>query len=142
GPVAGDSMSAAVPSSLRGWRPSWWWVVGLLVCALVITTLYALGSGRFDLLLPDVLRLLVGGTLAGDAADGALAETVLWQIRGPRILASLTVGAVLAASGVALQSVFRNPLAAPDLLGVSAGAALGAVAGIFFGWTVFAIQGA
>jgi iron complex transport system permease protein len=54
----------------------------------------------------------------------------------------MTVGAALAASGVALQSVFRNPLAAPDLLGVSAGAALGAVAGIFLGWSVVAIQGA
>src|SRR5690606_16002810 len=139
GPAAGDTMSAAVLSSLRGWRPSWWWVVALLVCALVVTTLYALGSGRFELPLAEVLRLVARGVLPGDA-DGALAETVLWQIRGPRILASLTVGAALAASGVALQSVFRNPLAAPDLLGVSAGAALGAVAGIFLGWTVFAIQ--
>lgn len=135
-------MSAALPSSLRGWRPPWWWVVVLLVAALVATTLYALGSGRFDLPLREVLRILFGGALPGDGAGGALAETVLWQIRGPRILASLTVGAALAASGVALQSVFRNPLAAPDLLGVSAGAALGAVAGIFLGWTVFAIQGA
>src|SRR5690606_7853131 len=72
----------------------------------------------------------------------AMAETVLWQIRGPRVLAAVLVGAVLAASGVALQSVFRNPLAAPDLLGVSAGSAVGAVLGIFLGWTVLAIQAA
>src|SRR5690606_12919650 len=67
---------------------------------------------------------------------------VLWQIRGPRVLAALAVGAVLAASGAALQSVFRNPLAAPDLLGVSAGSAVGAVLGIFLGWAIWAIQAA
>lgn len=135
-------MSIAVPSSPREGRPSWWWVPILLAAALVGATLYALGSGRFELPLRDVLHILLGSAPSGDAASGAMAETVLWQIRGPRVLASVTVGAALAASGVALQSVFRNPLAAPDLLGVSAGAALGAVAGIFLGWTVFAIQGA
>jgi len=135
-------VSIAVPSSARAWRASWWWVALLLAFALVVTMLYALGSGRFELPLSDVLRILAGQALPADGAGRAMAETVLWQIRGPRILASITVGAALAASGVALQSVFRNPLAAPDLLGVSAGAALGAVAGIFLGWTVFAIQGA
>lgn len=135
-------MSVAVPSSPHGWRPPWWWVAVLLAAALFGATLYALGSGRFELPLRDVLHILFGSALPGDAANGAMAETVLWQIRGPRVLASVTVGAALAASGVALQSVFRNPLAAPDLLGVSAGAALGAVAGIFLGWSLFAIQGA
>lgn len=128
-------------SSLRaGRRPGWWLVVASLGLALVVSTLYALGSGRFDLPLRAVLRILAG--LDGGTADAApaMAQTVLWQIRGPRVLAAIVVGAALAASGVALQSVFRNPLAAPDLLGVSAGAALGAVVGIFLGWTVFTIQ--
>ncbi len=117
-------------------------VVALLALALALFALilYALGRGRFDLPLGDVLRMLAGlGAPPGDA-DTPLSETVLWQIRGPRILAATIVGAALAASGTALQSVFRNPLAAPDLLGVSAGAALGAVVGIFLGWTVLAIQ--
>jgi len=114
---------------------AWPWVAGLLGLALLASTLYALGSGRFHLPLGEVLRMLVSSQDVPSTA-----ETVLWQIRGPRVLASIVVGAALAASGVALQSVFRNPLAAPDLLGVSAGAALGAVLGIFLGWSVFAIQ--
>ncbi len=135
-------IATASASQRRGRRPGWVWVLVLLSAALATTMLYALGSGRFELPLVDVLRMLVGRSPTGDAAAVPLAETVLWQVRGPRVLASITVGAALAASGVALQSVFRNPLAAPDLLGVSAGAALGAVAGIFLGWTVVAIQGA
>jgi len=135
-------IATASASQRRGRRPGWVWVLVLLSAARATTMLYALGSGRFELPLVDVLRMLVGRSPTGDAAAVPLAETVLWQVRGPRVLASITVGAALAASGVALQSVFRNPLAAPDLLGVSAGAALGAVAGIFLGWTVVAIQGA
>ncbi len=98
--------------------------------------------GRFPLAPGQVVDLLLGREGAGDAAALETARTVLWQIRGPRVLASAIVGAALAASGVALQSVFRNPLAAPDLLGVSAGAALGAVLGIFLGWAVAGIQAA
>lgn len=130
-----DPVSGANLPSREANRLAWPWVAGLLGLALLASTLYALGSGRFHLPLGEVLRLLAGSQDAPSTA-----ETVLWQIRGPRVLASIVVGAALAASGVALQSVFRNPLAAPDLLGVSAGAALGAVLGIFLGWSVFAIQ--
>ena len=71
----------------------------------------------------DVLRALGGG---GDD----LARTVVWSIRLPRTLVGMAVGAGLAASGVAMQAFFRNPLASPGLLGVSAGGALGAVAAL------------
>jgi iron complex transport system permease protein len=56
------------------------------------------------------------------------------------VLAALFIGGALAAAGAAYQSLFRNPLVAPDLLGVSAGAAVGAVLGIFFGQTALVIQ--
>mgnify|MGYP001161978631 FL=1 len=128
-------MRRAFGSSRDGQALAWPWVVGALALALAASALYALGSGRFHLPLGDVLWMLSGAQEVPSTA-----ETVLWQIRGPRVLAAIVVGAALAASGVALQSVFRNPLAAPDLLGVSAGAALGAVLGIFLGWSVFAIQ--
>jgi iron complex transport system permease protein len=71
----------------------------------------------------QVLRALAGG---GDD----LARTVVWNIRLPRTLVGMAVGAGLAASGVAMQAFFRNPLASPGLLGVSAGGALGAVAAL------------
>ena len=61
-------------------------------------------------------------------------------VRGPRVLAALEVGAVLAAAGAAYQGLFRNPLVSPDILGVSSGAALGAVLGIWLSLGVVAIQ--
>lgn len=54
-------------------------------------------------------------------------DTVLWQLRLPRVLMALLVGGTLAVSGVLIQGLFRNPLADPGLVGVSSGAALGAV---------------
>jgi iron complex transport system permease protein len=68
-------------------------------------------------------------------------RAVVLQVRGPRVLAALAVGAALAAAGAAYQNLFRNPLVAPDILGVSAGGALGAVTGIFFGLPIAAVQG-
>ena len=71
-----------------------------------------------------------------------LARTVVWDLRLPRTLVGMAVGAGLAASGVAMQAFFRNALASPGLLGVSAGGALGAVAALALGgaaasvWTV------
>jgi iron complex transport system permease protein len=67
-------------------------------------------------------------------------ETVVFRIRGPRVLAALAIGAALAAAGAAYQGLFRNPLVSPDILGVSAGSALGAVIGIYLSMTVLAIQ--
>jgi iron complex transport system permease protein len=71
----------------------------------------------------------------------AAVETVVFSVRGPRVLAALAVGAALAAAGAAYQSLFRNPLVSPDILGVSSGAAVGAVLGIFLSLNVLAIQG-
>lgn len=57
----------------------------------------------------------------------------LWQIRFPRVVASLIVGAALAVAGAVMQAIFGNPLAEPGVVGVSSGAALGAAAGIVIG---------
>jgi len=61
-------------------------------------------------------------------------------VRGPRVIAALLVGAALAAAGTAYQGMFRNPLVSPDILGVSTGAALGAVLAIFLSLGVLGIQ--
>lgn len=111
----------------------------LAVC-LFAAVFAALSVGRFPVGPLEVVRLFWSGLAGTPSALSDTAATVFWQIRVPRVLCALLVGAALAAAGASLQSVFRNPLAAPDLLGVSAGAALGAVVGIFLGWGPLAVQ--
>ena len=65
---------------------------------------------------------------------------MLFVVRLPRVAAALLVGAALAGAGAAYQGLFRNPLVSPDILGVSAGAGLGAVLGIFLSLPVLGIQ--
>ena len=102
--------------------------------ALLALTALAFAVGRYPLSLAEVLF-----ALAGQAADPTV-NTVVMQVRGPRVLAALLVGAALAAAGTAYQGMFRNPLVSPDILGVSTGAALGAVLSIFFSTSIFLTQ--
>lgn len=111
--------------------------IGLaLLCVLAIWLSLALGPVSLPLLdtLKAALRLM---GVPIDAQGLEQAELILGQIRLPRTLLGLAVGGVLALSGVAMQGLFRNPLADPGLVGVSSGAALGAaiaiVGGTFFG---------
>ena len=105
----------------------------LLALVLVLMAFGAVMVGPFGLSPGEVLRTLVG---QGDPQ----ARIVIWNIRLPRVAAALLVGAALAAAGASYQALFRNPLVSPDILGVSAGAGLGAVAGIFLSLPVAAIQ--
>jgi iron complex transport system permease protein len=100
----------------------------------------ALCVGRFPVTL-DQLLTLAWSRLSGAPSElPANVETVVLGVRGPRVLAAMAVGAVLAAAGAAYQGLFRNPLVSPDILGVSSGAALGAVLGIWLSLGVVAIQ--
>lgn len=111
---------------------------GVALAALVVAVLGALSVGRFPISAAEFWLLVTG---RGDAVNPA-AAAVFWNIRGPRVLSAMLVGAALAGAGAAFQAMFRNPLASPDLLGVSAGASLGAVAGIFLGLPIAGVQGA
>jgi iron complex transport system permease protein len=109
-------------------------VLGLAL-ALPAVMLVAVAAGSVPLPLRGVLGSLLYGV--GLGIGGALppsSETILWVVRLPRVLLAAVVGGGLAVVGATLQSVFRNPLADSGLLGVGAGAALGAVAAVRLGW--------
>lgn len=110
-------------------------LTGALAVALALLAFGAVMIGPYGLAPGQVLAALVGH---GDPQ----AQIIVWNIRLPRVGAALLVGAALAAAGASYQALFRNPLVSPDILGVSAGAGLGAVAGIFLSLPVAAIQGA
>lgn len=114
-----------------------WIIPGLAVLTLLAAGI-GLRVGAFPLTFDGALHAL------GQLWSGALPQTpedrVLLDIRGPRVLAGLLVGACLAGAGVVYQGLLRNPLVSPDVLGVSAGAGLGAVAGIFLSLPAVMIQ--
>jgi iron complex transport system permease protein len=108
------------------------YVVALGALAALIVIGFAVG--RYPISIPELASLLSGNAVPANV------ETVIMQVRGPRILAALLVGAALAAAGTAYQGMFRNPLVSPDILGVSTGAALGAVLAIFVSSSIFFAQ--
>ncbi|MGK5628272.1 FecCD family ABC transporter permease [Streptomyces sp. URMC 123] len=95
---------------------------GAVVLALVIAVL-SIGSGDYPLSPAEVLRTLVG--------NGAPADTfIVQELRLPRAVAALLVGAALALAGAVFQSLVRNPLGSPDVLGFTQGSAAGVLTGI------------
>ena len=112
----------------------------LMLAALVAALALALAVGPYPLNLSDVLH---GGARALGLEGGAPSpgEIVFGRVRLPRVAAGMLVGAALAGAGAAYQTLFRNPLVSPDILGVASGAGLGAVVGILLSLPVAGIQG-
>ena len=106
-----------------------------MLAALLGFSLLALCVGQFAIAPADVFAALIGrGETAGSV------HTVLFNIRIPRIVMAMISGAGLAASGAAFQSLFGNPLATPDTLGVANGASFGAALGILLGGGSMTVQ--
>jgi len=101
----------------------------LLAVLFPVVLLAASALGALNIGPGDLWKLLTG---AGETSE--VVRAVFWDIRLPRVLLAVLVGASLALAGAGVQGLFRNPLADPALIGVSAGAALGAVICFFFGW--------
>ena len=102
-------------------QPAKWVIPGLLI-ALPLLILFALANGAVPLSIGQIFAALAPGS---ESANNQ-AAVIVGQIRLPRVLLAAIIGAVLACSGAAMQGLFRNPLADPSLIGVTAGASLGA----------------
>lgn len=121
----------------RRMRRTWLLTAGSAV-ALVVVVLASSATGTIDIGLLDAGRLVLGHLLPGmpwmtDGTYTALQDQVVWQFRLPRTLLAVLAGAALSLVGVLLQAVVRNPLAEPAVLGVSAGASVGAVSVVAIG---------
>ena len=112
--------------------------LGGLAALLALLMLGAGLVGAYPVSLGELMAA-VGRRLAGFAPADRI-DTVLFEVRFPRVLAAVLCGAALAGAGAAYQTLFRNPLVSPDILGVSTGAGLGAVLGIFLSLPVIGIQ--
>lgn len=115
-------------------RKSTYLTISIALILLVPLTLIALSIGRMQLTLGQTWTGLV------DPKHNALYANILYDIRLPRVLGALVIGAALASSGIAFQNPFNNPLVSPDLLGVSNGAAVGAALAILLNSHLWEIQ--
>ena len=125
--------AAGASASMRGA------VVLLLVLALLAALALAIAVGPFPLTAADAARAAWRLLGFGEGAPSA-GEIVLTRVRLPRVGAAALVGVALAGAGTAYQTLFRNPLVSPDILGVATGAGLGAVLGILLALPVAGIQ--
>ena len=112
----------------------------LLILLPVAAFILSFTMGRYSITLSQLVNTIYAH-LAGDAAARASnLDTVVFNIRMPRIFAAMLVGAALSCAGAAYQGMFKNPLVSPDILGASAGAGFGACLAIFFSSSVYVIQ--
>jgi iron complex transport system permease protein len=140
-PTPSSTVSSSRPRAapLRAWRPARL-TTPFLAGLLLVLAVVAAFVGPYPISLADALGA-VWHRLSGDVPESETTlDTVLFFVRLPRVVAAMLVGGALAAAGAAYQGLFRNPLVLPDILGVSAGAGLGAVLGIFLSLPVVGIQ--
>lgn len=122
------------PASLKGGA----WLLGAAALGAIVVA--SLSIGRYPIGPGTVVAIVAAKAAPGAPWWPPVAEAVVFDVRLPRILAALILGAALAASGAAYQGVFRNPMASPDILGVAAGAGFGAGFGILAAWGPGAVQ--
>ncbi|WP_240611235.1 iron ABC transporter permease [Actinobaculum sp. 313] len=122
----GDAEPSAASAGLRRRRRRRLITFGMLVaCVLVLVTVSAC-VGQYPVSASDVWRALASRIGLAKPVDDPVVIAALWNIRFPRIVLGLLIGASLAVAGTVMQAVFSNPLAEPGIIGVSSGSAVGA----------------
>ena len=101
----------------------------VMAVLLTATCIYSITVGQYELDLGELWPILTAGPMAATDLD----SSVIWQIRLPRLVLGLFVGAALGLGGALMQAVFSNPLAEPSIIGVTSGAGVGAAFAIVFG---------
>lgn len=115
---------------------------GMIIATLGASSLISLALGRYEIDLSTLMQLLLWKVLGIGTAphDVTLLSNIVFDIRLPRILAVVLVGAALSVSGGAFQAMFINPLVSPGILGVLAGASFGAALGIMISKNWLGVQ--
>ncbi|MBQ7000029.1 MAG: iron ABC transporter permease [Oscillospiraceae bacterium] len=114
-----------------------------LTVALVATSVVALCIGRYSIDPREAFGAVASylqKRMAGTVEKPTAMENVIFVLRIPRIIGAIVIGAALSLSGAVYQSVFKNPLVSPDILGVSSGASVGAATEILLGGSLLSMQ--
>lgn len=114
------------------------WKIIFIILPFVVAII-ALGIGRFTIS-PAEIFTSIGAKFTGGPGISDMGEMIIWNVRMPRIILAVLVGAGLSVAGCAFQSLFANPLATPDTLGVASGASFGAALGLLLGFGMGGVQ--
>jgi len=117
---------------------SWQSQIALIIIP-VITVIVVIAIGRMSISPIEAIKTILNH-FGGNFDISKEAEKVIWTIRFPRILLALLVGAGLSVAGCSFQSLFSNPLATPDTLGVASGSSFGAALGLLIGLNLIGVQ--
>ena len=112
----------------------------ILVLVPIAAFLFSFAIGRYGIPVSQLLSTIYEHYFGSSSAQATNLDTVVFNIRLPRIMAGMLVGAALSTAGAAYQGMFKNPLVSPDILGASAGAGFGACLAIFLSQSVYVIQ--
>lgn len=116
------------------------WKITLMWLLPVVAAIVSLGVGRFTIDPITIIKILTSQVFPIDQTWTNMQETIVMQVRFPRIILALLIGGGLSMAGASFQGMFGNPLVSPDILGVSAGAGFGASLGILLFGQSFASQ--
>ncbi len=115
------------------------WLNAFLIVLLIVITIVSLMVGRYDVSPLDVISSILSGIFPNSDIVPTTRSVIL-DVRLPRVVAVILVGAALSIAGAAFQGLFRNPLVSPDILGVSAGAGFGAAVALLITENIFFTQ--
>ncbi len=125
-----NTRNSEARTALRERLPNFWVRFSLAVLLLLVVMMGSFMVGRFAVDPWEAVRIVAAKVFPIEPTWSAMDAKVVWDVRWPRLLMAVLVGAALSCSGAAYQGVFRNPLVSPDILGVAAAASFGAALGI------------
>lgn len=112
----------------------------LLSLFLILCFIISFSLGRYPVTPLELIKVLASRVISLETTWSTEVETVIFQIRLPRVMAAVLIGAALSCAGATYQGLFQNPMVSPDLLGASAGAGFGAALAIFLGLSKYSIS--
>lgn len=115
-------------------------IVLILAVLLIVIAIGSLAVGRYALKIDEIFAIISNRIFGVSSSYPEASATVLINVRTPRLLAAIFVGAALSGAGAVFQGVFRNPMVSPDLLGASAGAGFGAAITLLLGRSMVEVQ--
>lgn len=104
----------------------------LIALSPAVCFLFSMSIGHYEISAYEVLDMLFSKLVASEMRYGEMMQTVVFEVRLPRVILAMTVGCSLSVSGAVYQCVFKNPMASPNILGTSSGAGLGTALAIIF----------